>query len=508
MVCDSEDTKYGAKTSKPEGCESERLSTGLWSELMGWRSHWKLTKFFEALVLGLAASLFDSVADLNFAWSVPVDCKNTTDSQPKPFHLDDVSSPCGVLYYKNVERLTFTYIAFPGYFLVFAGLRNLTRRFVSKCWGREVAGTYQKIGNFLSVALEVFLALGLLMAAWWSDVWEHATAQNLPEIARFYDFTIKSMAYLSFTIIVALKCLGVLCHGPKSTQLVFEATKTETIFEAANQLMLVRRLAISSGRETEAGVLSALSSLVLIGKVGVQNFLARHHDKLSSTTLLGKICVAASVLPVFILFAVVKIGIASFISLWNESVIPVSISLGVGLPMLILCFMHNFVQELEVTDVNQSVLSEMLSLHLWAKNSHGTKISLAMIVFIFFLYEAPVPFALADPEPITQWTTTESKNMVYREWAQETGARVRIASISALVVGAVAFVAAICLILFEDKWVAGIVSAFPEQSTQKNDVDKEASLVEEEGLVPAERRKKKHSMSHVDSVEEARELGI
>ena len=112
------------KKCKAGGCESERLSTGLWSELMDWRSHWKWTKFFEALIFGLAASLFDSVTDLNFAWSVPEDCKNTTDRQPQSFDIDNVSSPCGVLYYKNVERLTYTCIAFPGYFLAFAGLRS------------------------------------------------------------------------------------------------------------------------------------------------------------------------------------------------------------------------------------------------------------------------------------------------------------------------------------------------------------------------------------------------
>ena len=329
MVCDSEVTEYGAKTSKAGANEGVRLSTGLWSELMGWRSHWKLTKFFEALVLGLAASLFDSVADLNFAWSVPEDCKNTTDRQPQPFDLDNVSSPCGVLYYKNVERLTYTCIAFPGYFLAFAGLRNLIKSIVSKCCGGEVKGFLQTIGSSLSVALEVFLALGLLMAAWWSDVWEHATAQNLPEIACVYDFT---MACLSFTIIVALKCLGVLCHGPKTTQLVFQDTKTETIFEAANQLMLLLRLAFSSGRVTEASFLSAISSIVLIGRVGVQNFLTRHHDELSSTTLLGKICVAASVLPVFILVAFVKISTAAYISVWNDNIIPFTMVFGIGLP--------------------------------------------------------------------------------------------------------------------------------------------------------------------------------
>ena len=40
----------------------------------------------------------------------------------KPFDKVHVSSPCGLLYYKNVERLTYTYIAYPGFLLAFDDL--------------------------------------------------------------------------------------------------------------------------------------------------------------------------------------------------------------------------------------------------------------------------------------------------------------------------------------------------------------------------------------------------
>ena len=57
------------------------------------------------------------------------------------------------------------------------------------------------------------------------------------------------------------------------------------------------------GREdiwsSKARKLSAVSSIVVIGKAGwVQNFLNQHNKKLSKASLLGKICVAVSVLPV------------------------------------------------------------------------------------------------------------------------------------------------------------------------------------------------------------------
>mgnify|MGYP007015440702 CR=1 FL=1 len=39
----------------------------LWKEMKEWRKHWKLSTFFNVLVLGLVASLFDSGTDIIFA---------------------------------------------------------------------------------------------------------------------------------------------------------------------------------------------------------------------------------------------------------------------------------------------------------------------------------------------------------------------------------------------------------------------------------------------------------
>ena len=66
----------------------------LWKEVKEWRSNWRWSRFIHVLVLGLGASLFDSLTDFNFAWSVPEDCRNTTNSSEKPFGKVYVSSPC------------------------------------------------------------------------------------------------------------------------------------------------------------------------------------------------------------------------------------------------------------------------------------------------------------------------------------------------------------------------------------------------------------------------------
>ena len=232
----------------------------------------KLSRFFYALTLGLATSLFDFGADFNFAWSVPEDCGNTTATGLQTFHKAFVSSPCGLLYYKNVERLTYTYIAFPGFLLGFSTIRSLVRELICRCWRGEAHGIIRGLMSAFVVTLEVSLVVGLLFAAQWSDVWEKA----VPDVASVYDYTIQGMAYLSSALIVGVKCLGVFCHGPETRRLVFRATKDKTIFEAATQLGLLVRIFMSSGVGSSASRLSAVSSIVVIGKVG---------SKISSTDI-------------------------------------------------------------------------------------------------------------------------------------------------------------------------------------------------------------------------------
>ena len=123
--------------SKPG--ESDISTEKLWKEIKEWRNHWELRRFFEVLFLGVATSLFDSGTDFNFAWSVPYDCRTTNKSILGRFDTS-TPNPCGHLYYKNVERLTYTYIAYPGFFLAFEGLRSLV-------WGVPVGTHHQLLGK-------------------------------------------------------------------------------------------------------------------------------------------------------------------------------------------------------------------------------------------------------------------------------------------------------------------------------------------------------------------------
>ena len=129
----------------------------MWGEIRDWRKHWKLSRFLQVLIFGLAASLFDTGTDFNFVWNVPEACHaasgNITECSVQDFDIAQVSSPCGMFHYKEVERLTYTYIAFPGFFLGYSCLQNLIAALVNKCWRGEVHGSVRGLAAALGVPL-------------------------------------------------------------------------------------------------------------------------------------------------------------------------------------------------------------------------------------------------------------------------------------------------------------------------------------------------------------------
>ena len=217
------------------------------------------------------------------------------------------------------------------------------------------------------------------MGAMWSDLWEN----EMPEVAAVYDHVIQGMSYLSFAILIGVKCLGVIYHGPETYNLVQKATINETIFESA----FVMRIFLSSGHGTSASVLSAVSSFACLEKVQ-----KRHKEELSKASILGKIFAAASILPVFVFYDIFKLGYGSLLPLCSDIIPVVNILLGIGLPVLGLSITGHLIKDMRVPNITRGVLCEMLVLYLWPKTYHGKRIGLVMTIIIFLLYRASIPF--------------------------------------------------------------------------------------------------------------------
>ena len=332
----------------------------IWKEMKEWKKHWSWGRFFLVLTFGLGASLFDFGSDFNFAWSVEDDCGFEKTERY------DFDSPCGSVHYKNVERLTFTFVAFPGIFLSFAVIHRVAKELVGLCQGGEAQRVGVGLARASVITFEVCAFLGLFVAALWSDQWSKTVK---PSTVKVYDYTIQALAFLSATLALGVKIVGLFCHGPESCRLVFRAKDRESKFEANFQLGLLTSMYTSSGYATPASMLSAISAIIVISKTGVQNLMQRHEKKLSETSVLGKICVAASALPVFLLVNAFKIGFRSYIRTWNAMISLVAGTSLIVLPnlALIILKMQNQFQEMTFTSLNPSVISECLGMHLWPK---------------------------------------------------------------------------------------------------------------------------------------------
>ena len=135
--------------------------------------------------------------------------------------------------------------------------------------------------------------------------------------------------------------------------------------------------------------------------------------------------------------------------------------------------MCNMLKDLPTSNVFQFVMFDLFSLQLWPKDRNGKMIGLSMVVYTFLFLAAPGPFLISSPGPHSSRNERmkEWNNPDYDEWAAGIGKRLRIASISFLVIGSVAFVLVICMILFEDKWVTEVVLKFPNRPKEENTED-------------------------------------
>ena len=443
------------------------------------------------LVFGLSASLLDCGTDLNFAWSAEADCGGVAKCNVQRFDLDQLSTPCGMFGYKMVERTTYAIISFPGFFLAFSTLRGLFAFLINRFWGENIPGRVLRLSRVFAHMLEVSLFLLLFLGNRWSET----LLCQRPDFVPLFDGILQGMAYISVSLTVAVRLFGTFCHGPESRRLVAWAKEKETKFEAAFQLVLVSSIYFSSGITTTAGGLSATTSVFFISINGVETFLQRHEKKLEDVPSLGKICVAVSVLPAFLLATVFKIGASACGQAWDSDNVLVIILIGFGIPNVLIVVLKMFGQLKDfgsITEVFQWILFDFLTLHLWPKGPTGKKIGLAMAFFTFLLFPSPGLFLVANPEPTpsTRWTVEKSNNTEYLKWALDTEHRLQVASHSLLMVGSIALALAIFIILFEDQWVANIVSKFEicaDQDTvpkieshakKENDVNEELASTE------------------------------
>ena len=468
----------------------------LWREVIDWRQHWSTRTFFQALFFGLFFTLLDTGTDFTFAWSVPDVCYT------KKAPIDAISSnPCGILDFMDVEYASYTIIAAPGVLFAFSALQTFIGELVFRCFGGEVRQRcFKGSAIFISVLLQMFLWNGLFFAASRAQDW--AQDPNIPQsYVDGYGYTIKTIAYLSAIFIVGVKILGVFCHGPETKRLVIQTSDAEAQFEAAYQLLLVTTIFLASGRWTTQSILSGVTSMLVIARVGVHELFNSEKEELEKASLLGKIFLATSVLPVFVLTGLFRIGSFAVVHAWNEGGAEeiALASLALMLPALVLVFLkiHLSLKDLTVTSISQGLMSERVSLHIWPSCEQvGKKIGFAMASLHLLVYSAFLAWIINDPDP--NWSSkieidhynnissyqlhidSEAGAKLYKQWVEETSARLQTTGILCLVIGWTNFPLIVSHFFYQKKFVAKIVTTHLSEGVKNAEGERDENKEKEE----------------------------
>ena len=279
-----------------------------------------------------------------------------------------------------------------------SGLQSLATRLIDRCCAGQIPEKLQDVANFLTLLIQVSLTAGLFYAAAFHNDWNKGESES---VFKAYVLCLCSMSYASATYIIGVKALGVFCHGPETKRLVLRATVAEGRYEAALQLGLLTTIFVLSGRLTQESLQSAMSSILVMGKVGVESFFneLERDRKLTKASLLGKIFIAISVLPVFVLTSLFKIGTLGIAFAWDWDVTAPVFLVFAFLPPALTIFLFKTclrLEDLSVTSISQGIFAELVSLHLWPCRQTGKRIGLGVTIFKVLLFSCMLVWILGN----------------------------------------------------------------------------------------------------------------
>ena len=91
--------------------------------------------------------------------------------------------------------------------LSFSALQSLVRKLWNRMCGSEVQSCFGAPVNAVALFLQVVLCTGLIVVPVGGNTF----------ITERYEATIKAMAYSSAALLIGVKLLGTICHGPEVT---------------------------------------------------------------------------------------------------------------------------------------------------------------------------------------------------------------------------------------------------------------------------------------------------
>ena len=348
--------------------------------MRNFRYYFTISGLATSLILGLAPSLWDSISYFLFAHEEEELC-----SLGKIDHGKNTSaSSC----------LTYFFISLPGHMNLATGLHRLISWSAGKCYTNQspnkacswIARAVRGAMNLLSFAALISMAM-----------------LSIIFVPQYFYYA----AVLSTLMILGVKVLALIVHGPEVKKLATRVTSAESQYESSLQLLLVITICLKN--ETLPGptsVSSILSSILVIGKSGAESYLTFGQENLLQKCgqgwkgLLNKIKLLAKYSPVFIVTAIFRLSALEIVFAWNVQLgVFILLPLAIGVPTILLLFMKLCkLKDMTVVEILEVVIAEMTTHSLWgSRGREGSRnLQLFMTIYMTSIHTVCLLIAIFD----------------------------------------------------------------------------------------------------------------
>ena len=369
----------------------------LLAEIRNFRNHFSKKAFFIALLFGLLPSGWDTFSDFAFAR----DDHSRTIERANSTNLKNFDK--WILTGGTIGSVTYLVICFPSIMTISRWILN--HDFTKNCKKFPPGAR----GTAIKVLVVLYAITGLMMLL---DLDSRIESSPI-----FF-----SLAIISAAVVIGLKILAVFVHGPEMKKLSLRATMAESCMESTFQLIFVGLMSLWSREASTTGLVSMVSSIVMIGKAGAESYLTfGSRNELEGVSLPKHICLLATTSLVFIATAVFRVGSLALITAWNWQ-----LGILIVLPLAAVIFLvtlanlnrfskfccrpksedqqtrNNYLQNVSVGDMFSSYFNELSTTSNWGNlgREKSQKLQLDIAFFHLLVYTTFLLPIIVSPSTI------------------------------------------------------------------------------------------------------------
>ena len=247
------------------------------------------------------------------------------------------------------------------------------------------------IGNVLEILIEV-IGWGVVVSG--VVVVLNNCMWTTPTSAATTALVMKILATLVGGALLGVRVLAVFVHTKNMKMISVKAANYEGVYESSLQLVLVLYVKLSGQEEMDAWmyVPTMVTSLIMIGKSGAENFLTFKENKLAGKNIFSTFKMLANLSPPFLFTAAFRISTISLCFACNELTFYLFLPLTFLLPFIFLAILKlcGYLQDFLVADLARGTAGELTSIVLWGNTGRegSRKIQIWFGGYILIIYSA------------------------------------------------------------------------------------------------------------------------